>query len=83
MSRDYPKLNQRHIGVMVWLLEHPCSTLTECAKNTGYSRSWLSRIVNAPEFKAEYNKQMEIELSRAVKRNLGQTPKINYDNFKV
>lgn len=80
MSRNYPKLNQRHIGVMIWLLEHPCSTLTECAKNTGYSRSWLSRIVNATEFRAEYHHQLDAGLNNAVKKNLGLTTKGNCDN---
>lgn len=75
MSRDYPKFKQRHIGVMIWLIEHPCSTLTECAKNIGYSRSWLSRIVNAPEFRKEYYKQLDTGLSNAVQKNLGLTPK--------
>lgn len=45
-------LSSRHLGVMLWLLEHPAASLTECARALGYSRSWLSRIVNAPEFRA-------------------------------
>jgi DNA-binding MarR family transcriptional regulator len=47
----YPKFNRRHAGVLQWLLEHPAATLTECAKATGYSRSYLSRVVNNPEFR--------------------------------
>jgi hypothetical protein len=67
MSRNYPKLNHRHLGVMLWLLEHPSATLTECSKAVGYSRSWLSRVVNSPEFKAELTKQLNTELKKAVK----------------
>lgn len=70
MSRYYPKLNQRHLGVMIWLLENPSSTLTECAKSIGYSRSWLSRIVNSPEFKSELEIRMNIELTKVVKHSL-------------
>lgn len=81
MSRNYPKLNRRHLGVMQWLFDHPAATLTECAKNIGYSRSWLSRIVNSREFRAELNKRLDAELTSAVKRNLGLTTKGNCDNF--
>lgn len=71
MSRSYPRLCKRHMGVLIWLLEHPCSTLTECAKAVGYSRSWLSRIVNSPEFRAEFNRQLDIELNNVLKRRSG------------
>ena len=81
MSRNYPKFSCRHLSVMKWLLDHPATTLTECAKNIGYSRSWLSRIVNAPKFRAEYNKRLDAELTSAVKQSLGLTPKRNCDNF--
>lgn len=70
MNRSYPKFNRRHVGVMQWLLNHPASTLTECAKEIGYSRSWLSRIVNAPEFRSEYRKQLDIELLKIVTTKL-------------
>lgn len=66
---------------MQWIFDHPASSLTECAKNIGYSRSWLSCIVNSPEFKAEYNKRLDTELSHAIKKSLGLTPKGNCDNF--
>lgn len=81
MNRNYPKLNRRHVGVMQWLFDHPSATLTECAKDIGYSRSWLSRIVNSPEFRAEYSKRLDAELTRAVKHSLGLTPKGNCDSF--
>jgi DNA-binding MarR family transcriptional regulator len=72
MSRNYPKFNRRHAGVMKWLFDHPAATLTECAKNIGYSRSWLSRIVNSPEFRAEFSKQLDTELKKALRRRSGQ-----------
>jgi hypothetical protein len=80
MSRDYPKFNHRHAGVMIWLLDHPSSSLTDCAKNIGYSRSWLSRIVNSPEFKYEFSKQVNAELGKAVIRNLQVHPKRKINN---
>ena len=70
MKRPYPKFNRRHVGVMHWLLTHPAATLTECAKEMEYSRSWLSRIVNAPEFKSEYRNQLDIELFKVVRTKL-------------
>lgn len=55
MKSSYPKLSCRHLQVMKWLLDHPGATLTECAEANGYSRSWLSRIVNNPEFRQCYS----------------------------
>lgn len=70
MKQSYPKFSRRHVGVMQWLFSHPGATLTECAKEIGYSRSWLSRIVNAPEFRSEYRKQLDIELFNVVMTKL-------------
>lgn len=67
----YPRLNRRHIGVMIWLLEHPAATLTECAKALGYSRPWLSRIVNGPEFRALHSTLLHENTKRATMRALG------------
>ena len=72
MTTKYPKLNHRHIHVMKWLFDHPAASLTECAKNIGYSRSWLSRIVNSPEFRAEFSKQLDTELKSALRRQSDQ-----------
>jgi len=51
--RKYPRFNRRHAGVFKWLVEHPTATLNDGAVALGYSRSWLSRIVNSPEFRAK------------------------------
>lgn len=67
----YPRLNRRHIGVMIWLLEHPAATLTECAMALGYSRPWLSRIVNSPEFRSLHAELLQEHASRATMRALG------------
>jgi len=69
--RRYPRLNRRHLGVMIWLLEHPAATLTECAQAVGYSRPWLSRIVNSPEFRAQHAKLLHDRAGRATMRALG------------
>lgn len=79
MSRYYPKLSQRHIGVMIWLLEHPTSTITDCAKATGYSRSWLSRIVNSPEFKSALNKQLDWNLKNILSLRSLEHTKRNFN----
>ena len=50
----YPRFLRRHADVMRWLIDNPGATLTECARALGYSRSWLSRVVNAPEFRERY-----------------------------
>jgi DNA-binding MarR family transcriptional regulator len=67
----YPRLNRRHMGVMIWLLEHPAATLTECAKALGYSRPWLSRIVNSPEFRAQHRQLLQDCASLSTMRTLG------------
>ncbi len=55
MKSTYPKFSCRHQRVLKWLLDHPEATLTACAKANGYSRSWLSRIVNNPEFRQRHS----------------------------
>lgn len=80
MTTKYPKLNHRHVHVMKWLFDHPAATLTECAKSIGYSRSWLSRIVNSPEFRVVYNYKLDTELANAVKLRLGLSAPFITDN---
>lgn len=59
MSR-YPRFCRRHSDVLRWLIEHPGGTLTECGRDLGYSRSWLSRIVNAPEFRERHEELQRV-----------------------
>jgi hypothetical protein len=75
-ARKYPKLNRRHFGVLAWLLEHPTSTLTEGAKVLGYSRPWLSRIVNSPAFQAEYTRSRRLRMDEIASNVLGLLKKL-------
>jgi hypothetical protein len=73
MPKPYPRFNRRHQGVMLWLLDHPAATLTQCAAELGYSRTWVSRIVNSPEFRQRYSAAMG-EVAREKIRNLLSPP---------
>lgn len=77
-ARNIP-LSRRHIGVMLWLLENPTATLTECAKVLGYSRPWLSRIVNAPQFRACYRDLLAEHASRLALQSIEKF--VKHNNF--
>ena len=53
-KRPYPRWQRRHEGVLIWLLRHPWGKLHDCARETGYTPSHISRIVNSPEFFHRY-----------------------------
>jgi hypothetical protein len=57
---------------MLWLLENPTATLTEGAKVLGYSRPWLSRIVNNPPFRTYYQRLLAEHASRIALKSLGK-----------
>lgn len=67
-ERPHPRFNRRHLGILAWLLEHPSAPLRECAEAMGYSRSWVSRIVNSPEFRERFQAIATEELKAAVRR---------------
>jgi hypothetical protein len=56
---------------MFWLLENPTATLTEGAKVLGYSRPWLSRIVNSPPFRTYYQRLLSEQAVRITMKSLG------------
>lgn len=81
MSNGYPKLRPRHMGIMQWILENPCGTLTECSKQTGYSRSWVSRIVNSPAFKEDLNIRLNSILKEQIIKSLSLDPSSKSDKL--
>ena len=73
-KRPYPAWQRRHGAVLVWLLQHPHRKLYECAAETGYSPSQVSRIVNSPDFQCHYRaarKIIEEKIFRSYIRRLG------------
>lgn len=76
MRRKYPRFNRRHAEVMKWLFDHPASSLKECSEALGYSRSWLSRIVNAPEFRSIHQRYLNEGMRERVNRLL--TPRVRF-----
>ena len=69
MSRSkHPTWQRRYDGVLLWVIEHPCATQTECASATGYTTWQISRITSSPEFRRRYGEIIETELERAGRR---------------
>ncbi len=67
-SRPYPHWQRRHEAVLYWMLQNPRRPLKDCARETGYSPSHVSRIYNSPDFQRHYQsarKIIEEEISRA------------------
>lgn len=60
------KLNFSHVAIARWLLENPNKNLGECATHFGYTRSWLSIIVNSDAFQAHY-RDLQSEADNLVK----------------
>jgi hypothetical protein len=57
---------------MLWLLENPTATLTEGAKVLGYSRPWLSRIVNSLPFRTYYQSLLAEHASQIALKSLSK-----------
>ena len=69
MSRSkYPTWQRRYDGVLLWVIEHPCATQTECASATGYTTWQISRIMSSPEFRQRYGQLIDTALERAGRR---------------
>ena len=52
--RPYPSWQRRHEAVLLWLIQNPSRKLYECATDTGYSPSQVSRITRSREFQQRY-----------------------------
>ena len=64
-ARPRPRWQRRHQAVLEWLLANPSSKLGACAQATGYSRTHISRIINAPDFQRKFRHAVE-ERSKAM-----------------
>ncbi len=53
-QRPYPRWQRRHEAVLLWLLRNPTKAFKQCAEETGYSASHVSRIFNSPDFQRHY-----------------------------
>ena len=74
-DRTFAKgLSRRHEAVLKWMLEHPAATQKECAKATGYSETWISRIVNNAEFREKFEQVTRPILHDAVRQMLAKKP---------
>jgi len=71
-KRPYPRWQRRHEAVLEWLLENPARRLYDCARETGYSPSHLSRIVNSPDFRARYEVALKARRREIYRRFAGR-----------
>ena len=68
-KRPYPRWQRRHEGVLLWCLANPARKLKDCAKETGYSCTHISRIINSLDFRARYSAALEAFQRDAVLRS--------------
>ena len=61
----YPRWQRRHEAILRLMVEKPHLMLAEIARATGYSHWQVSRIMNAPDFRARYR-----ELRAVIDRQL-------------
>ena len=65
-QRPYPRWQRRHEAVLLCLLRNPTKPLKLCARETGYSASHVSRIVNSPDFQRRYRVARDLIRSEAM-----------------
>jgi len=63
--RPYPRWQRRHEAILRLMVEKPHLMRSQIARATGYSRWQVSRIMNAPDFRARYR-----ELRAVIDRQL-------------
>jgi hypothetical protein len=51
-------LNNRHNGIVDWLIANPHASMAECARALGVTEPWLSRIRQSDLFKVLYAKRL-------------------------
>jgi len=59
----HPRWQRRHEAILTLLVDKPHLMRSEVARATGYSRWQVSRIINAPDFRARY-KQLRAVIDR-------------------
>ncbi len=68
-KRPRPSWQHRHEPVLLWILQNPTKTLKQCAQQTGYSQSHISRIFNSPDFQRRYRAARNI-ISEGISRSV-------------
>ena len=63
--RPYPRWQRRHEAILRLIVDKPHLMRSEIANATGYSHWQVSRIINAPDFRARYR-----ELRAVIDRQL-------------
>ena len=54
-KRPYPRYQRRHHAILLAVCRDPSRKQKEIAKETGYSKSQVSRILCSPDFKQQYD----------------------------
>lgn len=54
---EIAKVVYSHDAIIDWLITNPDKDYGDCAIKFGYTRAWLSTIVNSDAFKAEYTRR--------------------------
>lgn len=52
-------MNHRHEGLLSWLILNPHRPLYECARELGYSPTWVSMVVHSDMFQALYREECQ------------------------
>jgi hypothetical protein len=53
------KLNHTHEAIARWLIENPTRSLGECARQFGYTQSWLSCIIHSDAFQVKLHQMQQ------------------------
>ena len=72
---QYPRWQYRHEGLLIALVERPELTQRAIARLVGYSEWHVSRIVNSPDFQAQFHRLIEARHQVSLKAW--------YDRFKA
>ena len=54
-KRPYPRYRRRHHAILLSVCRDPSKKQKEIAKETGYSPSHVSRVLNSPDFQETYD----------------------------
>lgn len=65
-SVQIKNLNHTHLAIIDWLVLNPERSLGECAKEMGFTQSWLSVVVHSDMFQAAYKEVCEQRHCEAV-----------------
>ncbi len=69
-------LNHRHQQIINWLIANPHRGLGECAKDFGYSQTWISQVIHSDAFQALYQarcQQLGVAVVHTIKDEITNT----------